>query len=184
MVQINFLNDNKTIKSESTASLLDISLQNGIPHVHVCGGKARCSTCRVIVLDGEENVLPRNEAEEKLARKKGFECNIRLACQTRVKGDVTVRRLVMDDEDIYLAAKHHGSTTGKEQQLAVLFSDIRSFTSFSETNLAYDVIHMLNRYFYEIGEVILQYDGFIDKYMGDGIMCCSDWKKTIHRSFV
>jgi len=59
---------------------------------------------------------------------------------------------------------------GHEIEATILFSDIRSFTSFSENSLPYDIVHILNRYFDTIGEKIDANNGYIDKYMGDGIM--------------
>jgi len=170
MAKISFEHD-KVIEDDCLdLSLLEMSLKHGIPHMHVCGGNARCSTCRVIVCQGEDNILPRNQAEQALADKKGFENNIRLACQTRVKGSVSVRRLVLDRRDIDLAMQGQQQSTGKEKTVAILFSDIRGFTKFSERHLSYDIIHILNRYFQEMGEVVLSNHGYIDKYMGDGLM--------------
>ena len=54
--------------------------------------------------------------------------------------------------------------------MAILFSDIRNFTPFAESHLPYDVIHILGRYFRKVGEPVLRHGGYIDKYMGDGIM--------------
>ena len=62
------------------------------------------------------------------------------------------------------------SNTAEERFLAILFSDIRSFTPFSERHLPYDIVHILNRYFFYMGDVIHKNNGTIDKYMGDGIM--------------
>lgn len=170
MPQIRYHNEKVVDEADLSLSLLEVSLKHGIPHTHVCGGRARCSTCRVAIIDHEENVLPRNEAECALATKKGLEPNIRLACQTRVAGDVTLRRLVMDTTDVRLVDAETGLTCGREVPLAVLFSDLRNFTAFSEVNLPYDVIHILNRYFQPAGEAIIRNGGYIDKYMGDGIM--------------
>ncbi|MFW5444280.1 MAG: adenylate/guanylate cyclase domain-containing protein, partial [Methylococcaceae bacterium] len=150
-------------------SILDIALKHGIPHRHICGGNARCSTCRIIVEQGLENVLPRNDIEQLLAEKKGMERCIRLACQTRIKGPVTLRRLVMDDLDADLAMDQQGKVA-QEQSIAILFSDIRGFTDFSERHLPYDVIHILNRYFQEMGAAVIDHHGYIDKYIGDGLM--------------
>ena len=52
----------------------------------------------------------------------------------------------------------------------ILFADIRSFTAFSENTLPYDIVHILNRYFDAICAAIDRNGGYIDKYMGDGIM--------------
>src|SRR6185295_16028480 len=69
-------------------TILEASLAAGIPHTHECGGNARCSTCRVLVLEGARNLSPRESAELKLARRLGFGDDIRLACQTRPNGPV------------------------------------------------------------------------------------------------
>ena len=170
MNRITYQNGPVVEEQDAALTLLQISLKHGIPHVHACGGNARCSTCRVMVRDGLANVLPRNEAERELADLKGFEPDVRLACQTRVNGPVRIRLLVLDEKDAAIASAEQGETTGKEQPLAILFSDIRDFTPFSEANLPYDVVHMLNRYFLMMGEAVLQHDGYIDKYIGDGMM--------------
>ena len=170
MMQITYQDDITVEEADSSLTLLEISLKHGIPHVHACGGHARCSTCRVMVRDGMEHVLPRNAAEQRLAALKGFEPDVRLACQTRVSGPVRIRRLVLDEKDVEIALAEEGTTSGCEKPLAILFSDIRDFTPFSEANLPYDVVHMLNRYFLMMGEAVLQNNGTIDKYIGDGMM--------------
>jgi adenylate cyclase len=170
MAQIEFQNDLVIDEPNLNQTLLEISIKNHIPHMHVCGGTARCSTCRVMVVEGLENCQPRNNYEQALADRKGFEPNIRLACQTRVTGPVTVRRLVLDDDDADLAIQAPQATTGREARLAIMFTDVRDFTNFSEAHLSYDVIHILNRYFYQIGECVLRNEGYIDKYIGDGMM--------------
>ncbi len=169
MPRIVFQNDAIIEEEDLTLSLLEMALKHGIPHMHTCGGKARCSTCRLIIQQGLENIVPRNDLEQKLAEKKGMEDCIRLACQTRIKGPITLRRLVIDDLDADLA-RDQQEKAGREQPIAILFSDIRGFTNFAERHLPYDVIHILNRYFQEMGTVILKHQGYIDKYMGDGLM--------------
>ncbi len=62
--------------------------------MHVCGGRARCSTCRVLVKEGLEHCRPRNPREIRLAAIKGFSPNVHLACRTTTTGDLTLRRLV------------------------------------------------------------------------------------------
>ena len=151
-------------------TLLQISQQSGIPHMSECGGRARCSTCRVLILDGLENCLPRNQVETRLARLKGLAPNIRLACQTRVTGPVRARRLVFDADDAVDAMAGGETSAGREMKLAVLFSDLRGFTSFSEEQLPYDVVHALNRYLGEVCEPIDEHSGYIKDFLGDGIM--------------
>ena len=159
-------------KAAGTAlqTLLQISQQNGIPHMSECGGRTRCSTCRVLILDGQENCLPRNQIEARLARIKGLPPDIRLACQTRVTGPVRARRLIVDADDAVDAMTGDETSAGREMKLAVLFSDLRGFTSFSEEHLPYDVVHALNRYLGAVCEPIEEHRGYIKDYLGDGIM--------------
>jgi adenylate cyclase len=156
-------------------TLLNAALAAGIPHTHVCGGNARCSTCRVIVLEGLENIDPPNAEERALAERLGLPREVRIACQATVHGPTRVRRLVLDEEDVQLVnrmrkAKVDMTPIGEEIRVAILFSDIRGFTPFTESLLPYDVIHVLNRYFEAMGTTVVAEDGFINNYMGDGFM--------------
>jgi class 3 adenylate cyclase/hemoglobin-like flavoprotein len=151
-------------------TILDVSLQNDISHVCVCGGIGKCSTCRVVVLEGLDRCLPRNQVETRMARLKGFSPEIRLACQTRVMGPITLKRLVHDEADVHDAAELGSDYAGREIPLAVMFTDIKGFTPFAESNLAYDVVHALNRYFDVVGKAVDARGGYIDKYIGDGVM--------------
>ena len=72
-------------------SLLDIALNHGIPLQHACGGNCACTTCHVIVKQGEENLTEMEEDEEdRLYMADGLTLHSRLGCQAVVKGDVTV----------------------------------------------------------------------------------------------
>jgi adenylate cyclase len=169
-MKINLPAEKTEILASPDETLLSSFLRHGINHKHVCGGNARCSTCRIMVLSGFENVSPKNEREIALGIKKGFSDQIRLACQTKIHGDISARRLVLDDADAELASMGGGNSIGQEKEIAILFSDIRGFTTFAEKSLPYDVIHILNRYFLRVGDAIYKNNGYIDKYMGDGIM--------------
>ncbi|MEM9300645.1 MAG: adenylate/guanylate cyclase domain-containing protein [Pseudomonadota bacterium] len=165
--------DERVISASSDRSILQCAIDAGVPMTHVCGGRALCSTCRVLILDGVDNVLPRTEREQRLAAAKGFSPEVRLACQTRARGPVRLKRLVLDAEDIDIAIDQGqvgAGAVGKDAQVAVLFSDIRAFTSFAERTLPYDLVHILNRYFESVGRIADEHGGYIDKYLGDGIM--------------
>ncbi|MCC6745951.1 MAG: adenylate/guanylate cyclase domain-containing protein [Acidobacteria bacterium] len=170
MAQIVYQNEAVVEETDLSLSLLDVSHKHGIPHTQACGGNARCSTCRVLVLENLEHVCPRNEAEALLASRRGFTDDIRLACQSRIDGDVTIRRLVVDDFDESLVSAETPMAVGRESCIAVLFSDIRGFTPFTERTLPYDVVHILNRYFQAVGDAVIDNGGVIDKYIGDAVM--------------
>jgi adenylate cyclase len=127
-----------------------------------------------LILEGLEHCEPRNEKEQLLADRLHFTSEIRLACQTTINNDVTLRRLVLDDQDLQLtdqrSAEPAPASAGEEKELAVLFADIRGFTPFAEALPPYDVVHVLNRYFHAMGKVINRNGGHIDNYMGDGLM--------------
>lgn len=175
MPHIYYLPDEKCIEVDAGEFILDASLRLKIPHTHVCGNLARCSTCRVLVIEGLENCGERNSAEKAISEQLHFTPAIRLACQTQVFDDVTVRRLAIDTEDLEiindeLRGKVVPNTIDKEKQIAILFADIRGFTTFAEKVLPYDVIYVLNRYFRKMGQVISRHKGMINNYMGDGLM--------------
>ncbi len=166
--------DKQTIPASENSTILEASLKAGIKHTHVCGGQARCSTCRVSILKGLKNCLPRNPKEQGVAQKLGFPEHIRLACQTQITGDITIKRSVVDDLDIEIILKQIGDESGtqfgKELELAVLFVDIENYTQFAETFPAYDVVHVLNRYYRTMNTIIEEKHGIISDVAGDGIL--------------
>ena len=174
MFEIFSKTDNKRIPASSNSTILEASLNAEINHMHVCGGNARCSTCRVYVVEGLNNCLPRNEKEAKLAEKLGFPENIRLACQTKIRGDITIRRPVVDKLDVEIISMQieddSGTKLGKEKDLAVLFTDIENYTQFAEAFPPYDVVHVLNRYYQKMNEIIVRHRGIISDVAGDGIL--------------
>ena len=62
------------------------------------------------------------------------------------------------------------SLDGEKKELSVMFSDIRSFTTISESMTAHELKKWLNQFFSPITQVIFQHDGTIDKYVGDMVM--------------
>jgi len=174
MPAITFLTDKQLVESLPGETLLETSLRSGMAHAHLCGGIARCSTCRVMIIAGLEHCAPRNQREQLMAERLHLNARIRLACQTTVSGNVSLRRLVLDSEDIALTSQLNGDklplSVGEEKKIAILFADIRGFTTFAEALPPYDVIHVLNRYFASMDREVRQHSGFINNYMGDGLL--------------
>ena len=72
-------------------SILDVLLGHGVHLEHACGGKCACTTCHVIVKEGEQNLSPSTEKEEdELDTAPGLTLHSRLGCQAIVKGDITI----------------------------------------------------------------------------------------------
>lgn len=164
-----FVNEKDFLASDNE-TLLYQALKQCIPHVHECGGKGLCSTCRVVVESGLENCSPETPAEKAIKARKNLPSYVRLACQTSVHGPVSVRRLVRDSFDIDAVLANGLSASAESQNIAVLFADIRNFTEFSQNHLPYDTSHMLNRYFTVMTQAVQANGGYVDKLLGDGMM--------------
>jgi adenylate cyclase len=115
----------------------------------------------------EGDLPPRNEAEQALADKLGLPPEVRLSCQLPAAQRMRVRRVVRDPLDTTLLEQ---SNQSREMNVAILFSDVRGFTQFAGRHLSYDVVHILNRYFWAMGRCVEAHHGRVDKYIGDGLM--------------
>ena len=72
-------------------SVLDVALNFGVALEHSCGGNCACTTCHVIVREGERNLSPMDDLEaDRLDMAEGLTLHSRLACQAMVRGDVVV----------------------------------------------------------------------------------------------
>ncbi len=164
-VRIRYVNGPEVV-SEKGMTLLEMSHANGIPHTALCGGKGRCTTCRVIVEEGAETLHPPSEIEARSLTAVGAPDGTRLACQMRPTDPVTVFRVFRPD-----GARHRAhASQGQERQLAVLFLDMRGFTARTAGQLPYDIVFLLNRFFDAIVPAITSQGGVVDKYMGDGLL--------------
>jgi adenylate cyclase len=168
-VRIRYPND-QVVTVPSGFSVLEASRTAGIPHISVCGGRGRCSTCRVRVIDGLQDQPPPTAQERgTLARIKAGP-NVRLACQFRPVGEITVVPILSTGRNGVTALVHAGRAQGQEREVAVLFCDLRGFTSLTEKRLPFDTVFILNRYFEVVGEAVEDAGGYIDKFIGDGVL--------------
>ena len=91
------LPDQRLVECRPGESILPAALRAGVPFAHACGGNGTCSTCRIVVVEGHQSCSERTPREQAIADRLGFGPQFRLACQTSVRGEVTVRRLVLDE---------------------------------------------------------------------------------------
>lgn len=151
-------------------SVLEASRAAGIPHVSVCGGRGRCSTCRVRITQGLENQPAPEAAELATLTRIGAPENIRLACQFRPVHNVSVVPILNTDSIGVKTQIARQNAGGRERRVAVLFCDLRDFTRIAEHRLPYDTVFLLNRYFEVVGEAVEGSGGVIDKFIGDGAL--------------
>jgi adenylate cyclase len=151
-------------------SVLEASRFAGIAHTSVCGGRGRCSTCRIRVSEGLSKQPPPGPAEQRVLQRVGAPPNVRLACQLRPVAKISITPLVpatTHSSDGYAQPSY---LAGQERTIAVLFADLRTFTGIAERKLPYDLVFLLNSYFEAVGQSITGAGGFVDKFIGDGVM--------------
>ncbi|MBB4065039.1 adenylate/guanylate cyclase domain-containing protein [Gellertiella hungarica] len=162
--------DGGAVTVEAGTSVLEASRLASRPHLSVCGGRGRCSTCRVKVLAGIEGQPEPSGLERATLERIGAPGNVRLACQLRPEADITVSPVLKAAPHLRRAHALRENAGGRERQLAVLFCDLRDFTRLSEEKLPFDTMFLLNSYFEMIGEAVEQSGGVIDKFIGDGAL--------------
>lgn len=178
---IEFIGD-RSVQIREGETILAASLRAGIPHYHACGGKAKCSTCRVLIIEGETHLTPYTKAEARLRKSIPLEENVRLACQTYVNGNsVKLHRIIRDESDrlLYTSGKRGNQEMGEERDLALFFLDIRDFTPFMQKYLPFDVIHILRRLFQLFRDSIEKYKGRIIDTAGDGFYAVFGFRSNL-----
>lgn len=162
--------DGRTVAILPGMTLLEALRSAGIPHASVCGGRGRCSTCRVHVDQGFEHLPVPGSTELHLLRRISAPPSVRLACQMRPTSDVAVTPLLPATASAADAAGRESHQRSEERAVAVLFADMRGFTRFTESRLPYDVVFVLNRYRDAMAAAIEQAGGVVNEFVGDGIM--------------
>jgi adenylate cyclase len=152
------------------ATVLETSRTHGIPHASVCGGRGRCSTCRVRLGAGAEALPPPGPAERRVLERIAAPPNVRLACQIRPEAGLEVAPLLPPQAGPRDGVRRPDYSHGQEREVAILFADLRGFTRLADGKLPYDVVFLLNRYFQAMGEAVERAGGRVDKFLGDGVM--------------
>lgn len=156
------------------STLLEMSRSAGVPHAALCGGRGRCTTCRVMIEIGAEHLPEPSEAEVRALAAVKAAPGARLACQLRPANDLTITRMFRPDGR---RDRAHAST-GEERELAILFLDMRGFTARTTGQLPYDIVFLLNRFFDAIVPAITAAGGTVDKYLGDGLLAVFEAPNT------
>lgn len=180
--RISLFKENQSVNCPIDDTILEATLAMNINHTHACGGQGKCSTCRVSVMQGIDNCSPRNAVEQEMAETLNFPTEIRLACQTKLKGNVSIRRMVSDKLDMDIISEQFSSDSkialGSQQKLTIVFTDIVNYTAFAEKFPPYDIVHVLNRYYRIMNVIIQSHNGIISDVAGDGILAVFGTDKT------
>src|SRR5439155_3506257 len=163
VVRISY-SDGRFIDVLRGTSVLEASRLARSPHASVCGGRGRCSTCRVRVRAAQPGLPPASENEQRVLDRIGARRNVRLACQLRPTGPVEVTPLLPPFAHAADGLRRVDLAEGSEREIAVLFADIRGFTALAEGMLPYDIVFLLNRYFAAMGQAVETAGGRVDKF--------------------
>ena len=151
------------------ATVLETLRANGVPHASVCGGRARCTTCRIMVTKGLDELAEPSILEAKALSRIGASPGMRLACQIRPTADLAIMPVLAADASAADGATR-GGLEGSERQVAVVFVDLRGSTTLGEARLPYDVLFILNQFFYEMTRALIETNGHYSQFTGDGLM--------------
>ncbi len=152
------------------ATVLESLRAGGIPHASVCGGRGRCSTCRIRVGRGADWLNPPDENEVKVLERIAAPPSVRLACQVRPKVDLEIAPLLSPEATASDGFEQPGYLAGQEVEVAFVFVDLRGSTGLSEGRLPYDFVFVLNQFFAAIDGALQETNGHYAQFNGDGLM--------------
>jgi ferredoxin len=92
MPTVEILPDGVCVLTKAGTSLLDSASTGGVELMHSCGGLGACTSCRVRILSGGDQLSPIGRAEREQLKESGILETHRLACQTMVYGNVVLER--------------------------------------------------------------------------------------------
>src|SRR3954463_4758478 len=156
----------RTVRVPRGWSVLEASRSFHLPHASMCGGRARCSTCRVRVTSGEEFCPPPANDEQGTLERIGAPPGVRLACQLRPQGDISVVPLVRTARPVYRTAAPQRS---REREIVVLFCDFRNRADLAADHLPQDLLYVLTLYVEGIGNAIRASGGTLSTVEFDSI---------------
>lgn len=164
--------DGRVLSVPRGFTVLEASRWAGIPHASICGGRGRCSTCRVRIASGLQTLPEPAPAEARTLIRIGAPADIRLACQIRPTADLAVQPLVRTSEvgDARAARFEAAVQGGREIEIAALFIDLRESTRIASDRLPYDTLFLFDRYIQMVTGAIRDHGGYVTSIAGDGVM--------------
>jgi adenylate cyclase len=147
-------------------SVLEASRSFHLAHASMCGGRARCSTCRVRVTAGSEVCPPAAVDEQATLRRIGAPPDVRLACQLRPQGNVAVTPLVRTARPVY---RQTAPQRSGEQDIAVLYCDFRNRADLAIDHLPEDVLYIMTLFVEGVGNAVRAHGGHLSFLEQDSI---------------
>ncbi|MBX2815007.1 MAG: 2Fe-2S iron-sulfur cluster binding domain-containing protein [Saprospiraceae bacterium] len=169
---LHYSRQRRRVEIEPGKTILQHSISEKIAHLHECGGNGVCTTCRVRVHEGFDQLSEPTSLEATIKEERQWDHNVRLGCQAKLLGGpVTVERLIWSNsESAHLQTEKLNVGMGEERDLTILICDMRNFTPMAEKQLNFDLAHILNLFFNALGDPIFMNNGMIYQYAGDEII--------------
>ncbi len=168
----------RELKGSAGQTILEVLRLHSIPHASLCGGRGRCTTCRVRVGAGAGQLHKPSKLEQFALSRIGAAPNVRLACQTRPLQPLQISPLVPADLGIEHSLKK-GGVKGEERDVVAMFVDLRGSSSISERHLPYDVLFILNQFFLQMTDALGQSFGHYAQFEGDGLLALYGLKRGL-----
>ena len=160
----------RTIRVPRGLSVLEASLLNNIPHAHVCGGRGRCSTCRIRVL-GDVSELPAPSATEQVVLERVHAApGVRLACQLRPTSDIAFVPMLSPRATTVDAYRTGAAYSGVERYVVIMFVDMRGSSRLAEGRLPFDTVFVINQFLNAVSGAVLSAGGEPNQILGDGLL--------------
>ncbi len=160
----------RTIRVPRGLSVLEASLLNNIPHAHVCGGRGRCSTCRIRVL-GDVSELPAPSAAEQVVLERVHAApGVRLACQLRPTSDIAFVPMLSPYATTVDAYRTGAAYSGVERYVVIMFVDMRGSSRLAEGRLPFDTVFVINQFLNAVSGAVLSAGGEPNQILGDGLL--------------
>ena len=160
----------RTVRVPKGLSVLEASLRYNVPHASVCGGRARCSTCRIRVI-GDCTSLPEPSKREAFVLNRvgaGSDPAIRLACQLRPEADLSFFQIFLPQITAASLRTSSPSRIGEERYLVSMFVDMRGSTRLAEKRLPFDTVFIVNRFLGAVSQAVIESGGQPNQFVGDG----------------
>jgi adenylate cyclase len=151
-------------------SVLEASHLAGLPHASLCGGRGRCTLCRVRVLGGGPQPRPEPRERVVLERLGVDPTTVRLACQLRPRTDVAVLPLVPPAAQMAFLHRRQQLIAPEERFVALLFVDMRDSTELASSRLPYDSVFILGRFISAVCAAVVAAGGIPNQFLGDGVL--------------
>jgi adenylate cyclase len=161
----------RTVSVPRGYSVLEASLRYRVPHASVCGGKARCSTCRIRVLNNPPLPAP-SWREDYVLERVGVRSDptVRLACQLRPDCDLAFLLLLPPQLNLSFVQERKKARIGEERYLVSMFVDLRGSTRIAERGLPFDTVFLVNRFLGAVCQAVLDAGGQPNQFLGDGLL--------------